>query len=169
MNKFPFLMALVAFLAFGFFPANAAEDSPIAALDRSLTPIIKKTFPDAKIEITATTYSAKHGTMDFTVHRRSMTGEVFSQTDVMEGPNFRGFVLHIDLRDGPYDGQAAVPQDCQEAYWTTFLNAAAVPGHNQHFFIGFSYGGRLDKEFKQAMMEAFPKAVSTAGTPKRQP
>jgi hypothetical protein len=159
MNRHSFLMALAVFLSFGFFPADAAEDSPITTLDRTLTPIIRKTFPDAKIEVTATTYQAKHGTMDFTVHRRNMAGEIFPQTDVLEGPSYKGFFLHIGLHDGLYDGQAVMPQDLQEPYWTTFLDAPALPGKKQYFLVNFSYGSRLDKDFKQAMMEVLPKSI----------
>ena len=147
------------FLCLIFFASPAfAEDTSIADLDRSLTPIIRKYFPDSTIQVSATEYVAKHGTMAFTVHGRSMTGEVSPTTHVTEGPNYKGFMLRIGLHDGPYQGQAVVPQQLNELYWATFLDAAPIPGHNQHLMTGFSVGSRLNEEFKKAVLNALPKS-----------
>ncbi len=147
------------FLCLVFLASPAlAEDTSIADIARSLTPIIRKYFPAATIEVSSTEYVAKHGTMAFTVHGRGMTGEVSPTTHVTEGPNYEGFMLRIGLHDGPYRGQADIPQRLNEPYWTTFLDAAPVPDRNQHLMTGLSVGNRLNEEFKKAVLKALPKS-----------
>ena len=48
--------------------------------------------------------------MKFTLHRRSKTGEYYPQTYQIEGPNLRGYMLHINHYEGHYLGPAAIPQ-----------------------------------------------------------
>lgn len=138
-------------------PATAQE-SPIVTLDRALTPIVRTHFPEAKIQVTDTSYVAKRGTMDFTVHRRQKTGEVLATTHIEEGPNFEGFLLRVELQEGPrYQGALRIPQDNPQPYWTTFLDSRTM-SKDRHFFIRFSYGSRLKEEFKKAILDALPKS-----------
>jgi hypothetical protein len=137
---------------------KAASITSIAELDQLLTPLIRYYFPGAKIQVSTTKYAAKHGTMDFTVHARSMDGEVLRNTYVEEGPNYRGFTLQIGLNEGPYQGQAGIPQNLHEIYWTTFLDAAPVSGHDKHLMTQFSFGSRLNEDFKEAVLNALPKS-----------
>lgn len=150
----PRLFLCLILLSSSAFAANTS----IADLDRLLTPIIRKYFPDATIQVSATEYVAKHGTMNFTVHERSMTGEVSPTTHVTEGPNYKGFMLRIGLHDGPYRDQAVVPQNLNELYWTTFLDAAPIPGFSGHLMTEFSFGNRLNEDFKKAVFNALPKS-----------
>jgi hypothetical protein len=133
-----------------------AADSPIVSLARSLTPMIQKRFPEARMQVTDESYIAKHGTMDFTVHGRLKTGEILPQTRTVEGPNHEGFILRIRLVDGPYRGSAVVPQDLRDIYWTDFLNAVYVPEADKHLHILFSYGARLDQAFKKSVLATLP-------------
>jgi hypothetical protein len=132
----------------------SAAESPLAPLDASLTAIIQRYFPEAQIQRADNSFTAKHGTMEYTVHARSKTGEVFAQTHKEEGPNFTGFILSIRVNDGPYQGAAVVPQHLKEPYWTTYIQAEPVPNQDKHFFIHFSYGGRLNPEFQKAFYNA---------------
>lgn len=138
-------------------PAKAQE-SPIVTLDRTLTPIIRTHFPEAQIQVTDTAYVAKCGTMDFTVHGSQKTGEILAKTHIEEGPNFEGFILRIELKEGRrYQGALRIPQDTPQLYWSTFLDSRTV-SRDRHFFIRFSYGSRLKKEFKKAILDALPKS-----------
>lgn len=134
--------------------SSVCAESPLAPLEKSLTAAIQRYFPDAKIERADGTFTAKSGTMEYTVHARSKTGEVFPQTHKEEGPGFTGFILSLRLSDGPYEGAAAVPQHLREPYWTTYIQADNVPKQDKHIFIHFSYGGRLNAEFQKAVYDA---------------
>lgn len=150
--KAPLLVLLLGFLH-SFAHAGPPPDE---VMDR-LTAAIREHSPDAKIEAAERGFTAKAGTMIFTLHRRSKTGEVFAQTDQREGPNFRGFMLSVSLLDGPYQGAAATPQTLKEPYFSTFLDARPAEGGRKHYWITFSYGGRLDERLKTAILEALPK------------
>ncbi|MCA1660286.1 MAG: hypothetical protein LC642_07095 [Verrucomicrobiaceae bacterium] len=135
-----------------------AQEAPIVTLDRALTPIVRTHFPDAQIQVTETSYVAKFGTMDFTVDARQKTGEILAKTHIEEGPNFEGFILRIELQEGRrYLGALRIPQDTPQPYWSTFLDSRTV-SKDRHFFIRFSYGSRLRKEFKKAILDALPKS-----------
>lgn len=120
--------------------------------------LVTKHFPDAVLSQDNGTFSAKHGTMVFTVHRHSKTGEIWKETDQVEGPNFRGFMISISVRDGKYEGQAVVPQSLNERYWQTYIDRPATEDGKGHYVINFSYGARLDRDFKKAVFEALPKS-----------
>ena len=136
---------------------GTAQETPIVTLERALTPIVRTHFPEAQIQVTETSYVAKRGTMDFTVHRRQKTGEVLAMTHIEEGPNFEGFLLRVELQEGRYQGALRIPQEMSEPYWTTFLDSRTV-SKDRHFFIRFSYGSRLKEEFKKAILDALPKS-----------
>lgn len=151
-------------------PANRVQSGttatdPLATLSRSLTPVVLKYFPDAKIEITPTLYLAKLGTMAFTIHGRHMTGEISPTTHVEEGPNYKGFIIRLELREGPYRGQAIVPQELNDVYWRTWLDVVPVAERDQHLVIGFSYGNRLDEEFKAAIVKVLPTSIQMGQAP----
>ena len=95
--------------------------------------------------------------MMFTVHGRSMTGEVSRETYEEEGPNYKGFLLRVSLHEGVYSGQAAVPQTLQGPYYPTFIDAAATPDGKKYHSVSFSYGSRLEPKLKQAIMDTIPK------------
>jgi hypothetical protein len=135
--------------------AGVAE-APPDELVRKLTETIHKHCPDAKIEVTKEGFLAKFGTMMFTLHGRSKSGEVSRDTYSQEGPNFKGFILRVAVHEGKYQGAAVVPQTLQEPYFATFIDAPAVEKENKHYVIGFSYGSRIDPDLKNAIFEAIP-------------
>ena len=139
--------------AFVAFPA-------LQKLDQTLTPIIQKHFPDAQFNRTTTQYMARHGTMEFHVHARSKTGEVYSKVHKEEGPNHLGFLLRIQTVPDSNPTAAAVPQELREPYWTTFIDKASLTGDAKaYFLISFSYGSRLDPAFQEAIRTALPSSL----------
>lgn len=131
--------------------------APPDALVRSLTTVIRKHCPDAEIEMIDQTFVAKSGTMKFTVHARSKTGEIFPRTHEDEGPNFKGFLLRVSMHPGPYEGAAVVPQTLQGPYYPTFIDASPTSTGDGYLWVSFAYGSRLDAELKQALLEALPR------------
>jgi hypothetical protein len=109
------------------------------------------------IEVTDKEFTAKYGTMMFTLHNRSMSGEIFPKTHQEEGPNFKGFILRVSMEEGAYNGQGAVPQELRGPYYPTFIDGPLTNDGNNHYWIRFSYGSQLDPKLKQAIFEAIPK------------
>lgn len=137
---------------------------PSETLVRKLTDVIREKCPDAQIEVTEKEFIARHGTMQFTMHGRSKTGEVSSATFQQEGPNFKGFLLKVSQQPGPYQGAAVVPQTLQQPYYPVYIDAAATEDGQSHYWVTFAYGSRLDPELKKAIFETIPKSAF----PKRQ-
>ncbi len=85
-----------------------------------------------------------------------MTGEISSETQQREGPNFQGFLLTVNVEKGRYEGQAVIPQELRGPYFPTFIDGPATEDGKNHYWITFSYGGRLDPKLKQAVFAALP-------------
>ena len=152
------VLAVVSMRAVGSWADE--EHRPVAPseeLVKKLSEVILKHCPDAKIEVTKYGFFAKHGTMPFTVHGRSMTGEISRETHEEEGPNFKGFMLRVSLVDGKYFGQVGVPQTITGPYFPTFIDAPATADGKHHHSVGFSYGSQLDPKLKKAIFDAIPK------------
>jgi hypothetical protein len=133
---------------------------------QKLTETIRKHCPQATIEVTESGFVAKSGTMMFTLHGRWKTGEVDPKTFQQDGPNFKGFMLSLELRDGKYDGAMVMPQTLQEPYFPTFIDAPSVE-KNKYYLIRFSYGSRLDPDLKKAIFEAIPAIRPGKGNPQK--
>lgn len=141
--------------------------APSEDVIKSLTETLQKHCPDAKFEVKNNEFIAKHGTMQFTVHGHSMTGEISRDTHQVEGPNFKGFLLRVSLQDGAYNGQADVPQTLKEPYFQTYIDAPATPDKKHYHWVSFSYGGRLDPKLKQAIFEAIPRTKRSLPDPSK--
>ena len=148
--------AVISAFAIVVAAGSALAEPPPDELFQKLTKAICTHCPDAKIEVTKQEFVAKFETMIFTLHRRGKAGEPFPDTYQEEGPNWKGFILRVTLREGKYQGAAAVPQALQEPYFTTYIDATAAEKNDKHYVILFSYGSRLDKDLKKAISEAIP-------------
>jgi hypothetical protein len=153
MKKTRIVVALISVASASVGWAGAIPDE----LAQRLTTAIRARCPNAQIEKSDEGFVAKDGTMLFTIHGRSKTGEVSATTHQEEGPNFRGFLLRISREDGTYQGAAVVPQTLQQPYFQTFIDARPTDGGAAHYHIRFSFGTRLDAELKAALLEALPK------------
>jgi len=150
-------LLLIAALLIGV-ESLRGSDTPPLHLVKNLTAVIREHCPYAVIETTNGVFSAKHGTMVFTEHGHTMTGEFSQRTHQREGPNFKGFLLTITVKQGAYGGQAVVPQELRGPYFPTYINAPATEDGMDHYWISFSYGSRLDPALKQAIFAALPGA-----------
>jgi len=126
-------------------------------LVKKLRATIQDCCPDAQIQISNQTFTAKNGTMNFTLHSISKTGEIFPQTYQTEGPNFKGFILTVSWRDGRYLGAAMVPQTLQGPYFPTFIDAPPAENGKGHYWVRFSYGHGFDEKARSAIFNALPK------------
>jgi hypothetical protein len=127
---------------------------------RSFSTSSASNFPDATIESTAKGITAKSGTMIFTVHSKAKNGEVSKETHQREGPNFKGFLLQVGLREGKYEGAAATPQTLREPYFPVFIDARPTADGSGHYSISFAYGSRFNQKAHAAIQAALPGASS---------
>ena len=134
------------------------SELPPDKLVQKLTAVIREACPDAMIQVTNNLFTAKYGTMLFTLHGHKMTGEMLPQTRQEEGPNFKGFVLTVRTESGRYEGQSWIPQELHGPYFKTFIDGPPTDDGKDHYWITFSYGSRLDPKLKQAILNALPKA-----------
>lgn len=88
----------------------ARSEPPSDELVKRLTAVIRQHCPDAQFKVEKNTFTAKHGTMTYTVHGSFMTGEISPKTYQEEGPNFKGFLLTVTLEQGHRVNQAVTPQ-----------------------------------------------------------
>jgi len=147
---------LLCLLAATVFPAEKRKVPTPGELIERLTAVVRKHCPEAEVTNKDGTFVAEHGTMVFTVHRHYKTGEYLKTIDQEEGPNYRGFILKVEAREEPYRGGAAVPQDYRETYWRTYFDHA--PGVS----VWFSYGSRVDRKLKAAVLAAMPRPTGPA-------
>jgi hypothetical protein len=157
----PYLLAGLMLSLFA--PALYADPLPDEMIQK-FTETIRKQCPGAKIDVIDDTFIAKDGTMIFSVHRRSKTGEVYPELDRVEGPNFKGFMLRISLNKGKYEGAAQVPQTLKEPYYSVYIDAPSTGDRMNHYQVSFSYGSRLDADLKNAILEMIPRTRFTQAT-----
>jgi hypothetical protein len=140
-------------IAFWVSARTLVAGPPPDEMVQKLTKTIRKHCPQAKIEVTRQAFVARFGTMRFTIHGRSKTGQFDAGTYQQEGPNFKGFILRVALQEGKYAGAAVVPQILQGPYFPTFIDALSVEQDKKHYLIRFSCGSRLDPDLKKAIFE----------------
>jgi hypothetical protein len=158
-SSYPKLMrTLITLLVFTMTTSTGKSERPPDALVEKLTAAIRRHVPEAQVEATDKAFTAKHGTMAFTIHDRSKTGEVYAATRQEEGPNFRGFMLTVSREPGEYRGAAVTPQTLQGPYFPTYIDSPAIEDGKGHYWIRFSFGSRLDPKLQQAIFEALPKS-----------
>ena len=163
------LLAWSAVVSFGAGGSASDDESrpkpPSEEMVKKMSEAILKHCPDAKIEVTKEEFIAKHGTMQFTVHRHNLDGEIRRETYQEEGPNHKGFMLQVSLNDGEYNGMAAVPQTIRGPYFPTLLVAPTTADGKHHYWVMFAYGRNLDPKLKQVILGVIPKTKSATPVP----
>ena len=147
----------IAMLAFSATASVAQSEPPPDELVKRLTAVVRKECPDAQFEVDGNTFTAKRGTMMFTLHGRSMGGEIRSKTYQEEGPNYKGFMLKVSLQPGHAVTQAVTPQTLRGPYFPTYIDDPPTPDGENHYWVAFSYGSRLDKKLKTAILDAISR------------
>lgn len=148
-SRFAFLaIAALAVAA----PHTAAGTDPDgydhpAALDGLATrlhDLLRKSCPGASVGFEEGDLVARDQTQVFQVHGMVRYGEFDAKPHAERGPNYRGFQLRLNLHDGPVVSATVIPQDLRRTYWTTFVDAAILPGTERYAWINLDYGSRTD-------------------------
>ena len=160
---------LITTLVFVSVALICRADPPPDALVKKLTAVIREHCPDAIIEMKDDNFTAKHGTMIFTLHPHQMTGEILPKTYQEEGPNVKGFLLTVKMHKGKEIAQLVTPQEIRGPYFPTFINDPPTSDGKNQYWISFSYGTRFDTKLKRAIFDALPKGKFQPDAPSSTP
>jgi len=111
-------------------------------------------------------YTFSHATRPFMIHGHSMTGQFSETASEVIGPSYTGFILRLDYHKEDQTYQAVLPQTLSEPYWTTYIERYEIGSAKEHYFIAFSYGARLKKDFKDEILELINKRNKPIGPPR---
>ncbi len=149
MKILPILLSMLALAV-----ATPVKADELGDYLSTLQTLFQKQYP----EVTSTPKDGglvlDYKTRIFLVHERTKIGE---WQDAVEerGPNRGGIFCEIVPQEGPYDGQAAVPQVFDKRYFKVLLLAPYSKRLNRHLHILLSYpDGTPDaflKQFKEAV------------------
>ena len=141
----------------------------LVTLATRLDDSLHKTCPEATVALEDGYVVARYRTQVFQVHGIDRTGEIDANPHAERGPNVRGFQLRLNLHDGPVVSAAVVPQDSRRVYWTTFIDAAVLPGKDQWARINLDYGSRTDPKLVEQIKAEVAAWAADQGRPgKRQ-
>ena len=144
--------------------AEVEEDNPPHAALEALAPQLRGFLdvecPDAELEINGTTLIGKHQTQEFMVHNIGMDGRIADESHPVEGPNYQGFLLRLDVVEGPLENQAVLPQVLSEPYWQTYINAFPMEGGAVYLLISLSYGMRTEAHIIETIEQLVFEFVS---------
>lgn len=140
---------------------------PHTELATQLTSIVRKHFKDAEVTDEKGVFTAKYGTMKFTIHPESYSGNSRKQTtQEEEGPNTEGFLLEFSVRPKEVDELPSNLPTFREPYWDRYSPTLQSEDGASCYEIRFLSGRRLDQEFYKAIIQALPKnQVGQVATP----
>jgi len=121
---------------------------------KTLASVVHEHCPDATIEAADGSFTAKHGTMTFTMHQFEMGGRFLPRTRQEEGPNYKGFVLRVRLVNGPAQMGQFGPGEFPGPYYSTLMDEIATADRKGYYLIDFSFGRQLDAQLKQGIFDA---------------
>jgi len=152
--------------------AEVKTESLLLRADKALRLALADLGEDVTIEHAkhSRSLTVKYRSRRFMVHGGSKTGAFSKEPRPEDGPDLRGFVLHIHVQDKGTVNQAVVPQTIRRPYWRTDLNVTAVAGTDRQLYWGLSYGARADsgllKKIKEAVADLGdtkePQAIAVA-------
>jgi hypothetical protein len=145
----PMLLALLGLLLST--PARAADEEALQnpALKRfysELQTLFRKHYPKATSHLLKDKIHFEDETRVFIVHEPTMTGEWQDPWET-RGPKPGGILCDITLHQGPYQGQAAVPQIFDKRYFKTWLAAPYSPTHDAHLEVHLSFPRNVNEDF----------------------
>jgi len=125
-------------------PDGYEHDAALDSLAARLKDFLGRTCPGATVGFEEGDLVARDQTQVFQVHGMKRYGEFDPKPHPERGPNYRGFQLMLNLHDGPVVSATVIPQDLRRNYWTTFVDAAILPGTERYAWINLDYGSRTD-------------------------
>ena len=143
-----------------------AVDAPdLKPLHEKVRTLVEKYYPKAKVDLCGKTIRFESNTRKFMIHNPLKTGE-WQDAHEEVGPQKSGIYCKIDLRNGDYDGQLAVPQALKGPYFTTHLLAPYSKRLDRHLYIYLKYPSDVSKDFLKEffqLVNRFERQVTVNG------
>jgi hypothetical protein len=112
-----------------------------------LAPKIKKEYKDES------TLIISYQTRKYLVYDVNMTGRYTEQATEQEGPDYKGFILSLNIQSGDTINQAVVPQTLRRPYWYTYLDITKIKNMDKQFYWSLSYGNATDKKIIDSLIK----------------
>lgn len=135
------------------------ENPPFQAFSDELGSVIKKYYPDVKLEKGKKPNEPlkwSYKTRKFMVHIPSLTGK-WQDASEMLGPDRKGILCTAEIHEGPYMGMAVVPQTFDRHYFQVLMLGPSRKDVNAHLIVRLFYPSDADKAFVSELAELVQK------------
>ncbi len=132
---------------------------PFQALEENLGSVLKKHYPDIKLERAKTAAASirwSHATRKFMIHLPTLTGQWQEATETL-GPDRGGIICTAVIREGPHSGMAVVPQTFDRHYFRVLMMAPDREDANAHVVVRLYYPPDVDKAVVSEIAELVQK------------
>jgi hypothetical protein len=137
-----------------------APSSTLSDLLIRLRPVLHRYYPDAQLRLRGDVLEFEHDTRVFLIHSRLKTGQ-WQEARETRGPNPGGILGTIELRQGPYNGAAVLPQTFDNRYFETLVLAEASDDQSKFLYVHLSYPDSVKSgflsEFREVVRAAWRK------------
>jgi hypothetical protein len=123
--------------------------------------LVKRYYPKAEVTSKEELIHVEYGTRVFVIHSLGKDG-IWLDAHQERGPQKGGIYADLEIREGEYEGQAALPQAFDLRYFTSFLMAPYSKKLDRHLYIHLKYPKDVPDEFLKefrALVNDFDKHV----------
>ncbi len=143
-----------------------ADDTPLSQVAELLSKVAEEMKPVASVEQNGRSVILSHRTRTYMVYSTDKLGRHSEKAHEEVGPMYDGMIVQVTVQDGRYAGAAEIPQDLQEPYWKTFVNAYPISKGKQHLHVNISYGSRTDQAMIKRIKSILESMIDDAPTVK---
>ena len=161
-------LSAVAYFSLGLLASSGQDDEPkperkidLLPFKKKVAALVAKYYPKANTTLEKVTVTPslefevicfEHNTRIFMIHTPLLTGE-WQDAGAVRGPQPGGIYGSICLKDGEWEGQAALPQAFDQRYFTTHQWAPYSKKLNRHLSVTLNYPKNVSKEFLKEFIQ----------------
>ncbi len=147
------LLCLASFLLpLGRADAEAQRNSALSRFYSELKTLFLRHYPQVTSHLLGEKIHFEHDTRLFILHEPLKTGE-WQDPGEIRGPKPGGILCDIELRDGKYEGAAAVPQTFDKRYFKLSVMAPYSARRNAHLYVHLSHPSNVSGDFLKQFTE----------------
>jgi hypothetical protein len=117
-----------------------------------LRPVFQRHYSEVSSQLATDRIEFVQDTRTFLIHTRLKTGE-WQEAREVKGPNRRGILCSIELRQGKYGGAAVLPQTFNQQYFQTLVMAVPSADETAYFYVHLSYPDEVTPGFLKDFQE----------------
>jgi hypothetical protein len=154
------LLALTTMPARGQEPGEGAGEASglpsLSTLETQIRKLVEHHYPRAGVRASGNEIEFEYKVRTFTLDRPGDKGGKTVVRRKVRGPEKHGILCDIELREGQYGGQAAVPQTFDYGPFKLWLAAPESKKHHCHLYIHLWYPPDVPRTF----LKDFKKLVN---------